>query len=341
MPVNKYALLRYQIIDKMIRNKYHPYPSKEDLRRACEDELYGEGSDRISDSTIEKDLWALRNESLLGYDAPIKYSKLEKGYYYEDPNYSISKISLNEDEIEAIKLAVNTLDQFKEIDLFKDFQFAINKIADRINLTDDITDKSISKFIEFDQVPEVKGSSYLADLFLAIKKRKRIKLTYKKFKDDAVERVYDLDPYLLKEYNHRWYLIAFDTKKEYFKTYGLDRIEGMALTPQRYKINPYFDADKFFKNCYGITTFEEEPQEIKLSFTSLQARYILSKPMHHSQKVIKETNSEVVVSIYVRYTWELVMDILAMGSNVKVLGPPSLKKKIKSILKESLEFYTS
>ena len=78
MPSNKYALFRYRIIDKLISNKYKPYPSKEDLRNACEDELYGIGSERIFDSTIEKDLWAMRNESLLGYNAPIKYSKLEK-----------------------------------------------------------------------------------------------------------------------------------------------------------------------------------------------------------------------------------------------------------------------
>ncbi len=340
MPANKYALLRYQIIDKMIGNKYNPFPTKEDLRNACEEQLYGEDSGRISDSTIEKDLWAMRNESLLGYNAPIRYSKLEKGYYYDPKNFTISKISLNDEEIEAIKLAVNTLDQFKEIDVFKDFQFAINKIADRINLTEDINDSSIRKFMEFDRVPQVDGTEHLSGLLEAIKKRRSITVTYKKFKDDAVERVYQLDPYLLKEFRHRWYLIAYDAEKEYFKTFGVGRIIAVEQTKTRYKINSYFDADRFFKNCYGITTIkDDDPNEIKLSVTPDQARYILSMPMHHSQKVVKRNDKEVVISIFVRVTWELIMDILAMGSNVKVISPAGVKNTVKKILKDSLNNY--
>jgi len=339
MPSNKYALFRYHIIDKLISNKYNPYPSKEDLRSACEDELFGLGSGRISESTIEKDLYAMRNESLLGYEAPIKYSKLEKGYYYDDPNYTISKISLNEQDEEAIKFAVNTLDQFKGINVFKDFQFAIEKIADRINLSEKLEDASIDKYMEFDQIPVVKGSEYLPNLLEAIKKKKKVQLIYRKFDDGAEEKTYQINPYLLKEFKHRWYLIGYDCEANYFKTYALDRIEDVSLTQEKYKLDSYFDADKFFKNCYGITAFDEDPVEVKLSFTPFQAKYVLSMPLHHSQKIISETKDEIVLSIYVILTWELVMDILGMGNNVKVLSPVNLKNKVKEILEESLKNY--
>ena len=118
MPANKYALLRYRIIDKCIRNKYRPYPSKEDLRQACEDALYNSLDERISDSTIEKDLFAMRNEEGLGYMAPIKYSRELNGYFYTDPEYSINDIPLNEEDIDAIKFAALTLSQFKSISVF-------------------------------------------------------------------------------------------------------------------------------------------------------------------------------------------------------------------------------
>ena len=64
MPANKYALLRYRIIDRCITQK--SYPTKEDLRAACEEALYGSDGENISISTIEKDIWAMRNESELG-----------------------------------------------------------------------------------------------------------------------------------------------------------------------------------------------------------------------------------------------------------------------------------
>ncbi len=339
MPSNKYALLRYRIIDKLISSKYRPYPSKEDLRNACEDELFGLDSGRISDSTIEKDLYAMRYENLLGYHAPIKYAKIEKGYYYADPDFSISKISLSEQDEEAIKLAVNTLDQFKGIKVFKDFQFAIEKIADRINLSEKLEDASIDKYMEFDQIPVVKGSKYLPKLLGAIKKKKKVQLVYKKFEEGAAEKTYQINPYLLKEFRHRWYLIGYDCGENYFKTYALDRIIALSLTKDNFKLDAYFDSDKFFKNCYGITTFDEDPVEVKLSLTPFQAKYVLSMPMHHSQKIITETKDEIVISIYVRLTWELLTDILGMGTNVKVLAPVKLKNKVKKILQESLKNY--
>ena len=77
----KNAQLRYRIIDRSIRNKYSPFPTKDNLRQACEEALYGEGTgENICDSTIEKDLFSMR----IDHDAPIKYSKKEKGYFYED-----------------------------------------------------------------------------------------------------------------------------------------------------------------------------------------------------------------------------------------------------------------
>ncbi|MFM9984219.1 MAG: hypothetical protein ACKVOK_03255, partial [Flavobacteriales bacterium] len=67
MPANKYALLRYRVIDRCLKNKGKPYPTREDLRQACEEDLYGAGGEAISLSTIDKDIWAMKNEGELGY----------------------------------------------------------------------------------------------------------------------------------------------------------------------------------------------------------------------------------------------------------------------------------
>jgi len=99
MPHIKNALIRYRIIDRMLRNKYKPYPSKQQLREACEEELFGSQGANICDSTIEKDMFAMKME----HDAPIKFSKRNGGYYYEDPDFSINDIPLSEDELSSIR----------------------------------------------------------------------------------------------------------------------------------------------------------------------------------------------------------------------------------------------
>ena len=94
MPHIKNALIRYRIIYRMLRNKYKPFPSKEALRTACEESLFGsESGAHICASTIEKDLFTMKME----HDAPIRYSKKNGGYFYEDPDFSINDVPLSED----------------------------------------------------------------------------------------------------------------------------------------------------------------------------------------------------------------------------------------------------
>jgi predicted DNA-binding transcriptional regulator YafY len=125
-----------------------------------------EGSD-ICDSTIEKDLFAMR----MDFDAPIKYSKRDKGYYYEDENFSIDKIPLSEDDIEAIKFATNTLMQFRDVSIFKQFGFAIDKIFDRVHIANNPTDEMVENYVQFENQPVTFGNEMLPELLKAIKER--------------------------------------------------------------------------------------------------------------------------------------------------------------------------
>ena len=87
MPHIKNALIRYRIIDRMLRNKYKSYPSKEALRTACEEALFGsEDGAHICASTIEKDLFNMKME----HDAPIRYSKKDGGYFLQNIELAMS-----------------------------------------------------------------------------------------------------------------------------------------------------------------------------------------------------------------------------------------------------------
>jgi predicted DNA-binding transcriptional regulator YafY len=317
MPHIKNALLRYRIIDKCIGNKYNPYPTKQDLREACEEALYGssEGA-HICDSTIEKDMFAMKME----HDAPIKYSKKHKGYYYEDPDFTINEIPLTADDMEAINFAAKTLSQFRNVKMFEQFGTAIDKIVDSVNIS---SDKDAGQYVQFETIPGDSGSEYLPTLLEAIKRKFKVKFDYASYeKGDYKERV--VIPLLLKQYRNRWYLISWDINSEGYRTFGLDRIEELEVTKEIVHHPVDFDPDLYFKHSIGITS-GEEPQEIILKVEPVAAKYLDSLPLHHSQKVKEMNDDHFIFSLFVSITEELRRELLSFGGDVQVVTPDSLR----------------
>lgn len=339
MPANKYALLRYRIIDRCLNNPGNPYPDKETLRHACEEALYGSDGEHISDSTIEKDLWAMRNESELGYYAPIKYSKEHKGYYYEEDGYSINELSLNDEDLEAIRFAATTLFQFRKVPIFRQYQHAIEKIIDRMNISPDMQDKELARFVQFEQGDVSEGSEHLSTLLDAIKGTREIHFDYRKF-NSAETSTYTAHPYLLKEYRNRWYLIAFIPEKEEVRTFGLERIQAIRPGDKKFERQKDFNADHFFKHSIGITRAGEEPTEILLRFKASEAPYLKSLPIHQSQQIMSENKDEILVRLFVLETYELYSLLLSYGDRVEILSPMKLRERFKTILEGALNSYT-
>lgn len=337
MPANKYALIRYRIIDKVIGNKFKKYPSLEDLRLSCEEALFNSNHEHVSTSTIEKDMRAMRKESGLGYYAPIAYSKEYKGYYYTEEGYTIDSMPLNDEDIEAIKFAAITLSQFQNIDLFKQFGSAIDKIIDRVSISDNFQDTEIEKLVQFEDAPRARGSEFLSQILKVIKDKEEISISYKSFIDDTKKNRI-IHPYLLKEYRQRWYVIGIDTNDQKIKTYGLDRIESIKATDRLFRVSPDFDPDTYFKYSIGITNDNSKPQTIHLKFNSQQANYIKSQPLHNSQ-VIRELKNGIEAQLKLIVSPELIMQIQSFGDSVEVLKPKQLREKIKDNLEKALQNY--
>lgn len=319
MPANKYALLRYRIIDDCLTNKGRKFPTKEDLKYACEQALYGSSDERISISTIEKDMWAMKNEGELGYYAPIAYSKLEKGYFYEDPEYTIKEISLSEEDKEAIRFAATTLFQFKDLAIFDQFGSAIQKIMDRLSISPEIQDDAIDRFVQFENTPMAKGTDLLPILLQAIKETRELRFRYISFLDESEsERV--LHPYLLKEYRNRWYVIGKDADAGKVKTFGLDRISDLSIRENYFTVDKSFDPETLFKYSFGITA-GGTPEKIVLKFASQEGRYVKAQPLHPTQKIINESADGLTVELKVIPSYELKATIRSFGTGVKVIEP--------------------
>ncbi|TNF48767.1 MAG: WYL domain-containing protein [Bacteroidetes bacterium] len=323
MPHIKNALIRYRVIDRCLRNKFRPFPSKKELREACEEELYGsvEGAN-ICDSTIEKDMFQMKME----HDAPIRYSKRHGGYYYEDPDFTISDIPLTDDDLEALSFAVKTLQQFKESNVFKQFGSAIDKISDRVAVSK--TEDSES-FIQFEQSSSEGGSEFITDLLGAIKSSNLVEFDYGKFDSEELDHRKVL-PLLLKQYRNRWYLISFDVIKNEYRTFALDRFDSLDICDERASRPKDFNPDNFFKHSIGITSGKESPQMIRFKASELASKYIDSLPLHGSQKIDKMLDDGYVFSLYVIITEELIREFMSYGGAVQILEPITLKNEIRS-----------
>jgi len=333
MPLNKEALIRYRVINRCLVDS--KYVSKAKLIRACEEAL---DIAPIGERTIDQDIHDMREDTRLGFHAPIRHSREKNGYYYDDPDYSIDNIPLNEEELEALSFASTMLEQYKHIDLFTTFTGAVQKIVDAVNIRRMLKTEPSSPFIQFESVPEMKGSEYLMEIIEAIRDKKVIEIKHKRFDSDKAY-LHLVHPYLLKEYRNRWYLIGLNDDIEQIRTYGLDRIQEISVNREIEFFDAGFDPAEYFKSAIGIIAPETKPQEVLLKFAKDQGQYVITQPIHESQEIVEETDTHVIISLHIIPTFELVSLILGWGAEVEVIKPGSLRKRVKGIVEGMNDLY--
>jgi proteasome accessory factor B len=183
------------------------------------------------------------------------------------------------------------------------------------------------------------GTEHLFGLLHAIKNRLQIKFTYHKFwEEEPTHR--EVYPYALKEFKNRWYLLAKERYDTVVKTYGLDRIRDLEIITNTFQYPADYSAEEQFRYCFGIIAPNDlEPQEVILSFTHGQGKYIKSLPLHHTQKVLTDSKSELKISLRIFITFDFVMELLSYGDKIKILHPQSLANEIKQTHERAFKQY--
>ncbi|MEO6453310.1 MAG: WYL domain-containing protein [Ginsengibacter sp.] len=329
MPVNKSALLRYRIIDACLTNRQRTYPSIDFIIKKIEEQLDAS----LSASMFNKDIKQMK----MIYGAPIKYDRYHSGYCYTEPDFSIKEFPLTHDEIEALDFSTALFQQLKGTKMFQQFENAINKVIEGYRISK-IINKSENQILQIEEPLRMEGSQWLEIILKSIIEKDCLKITYKGF--GRPEKEHELSAYLLKEYRNRWYAVGFVPKAKRILVFALDRITNIAGSTSKYVSDENFIPSEFFNYSLGITQIHEAtPQKIVLSFLPAQAEYIISQPLHHSQKIIVQNSKEARIELHVYITQELKMLILSYGENVTVLSPASLKKEIKDCIEKMQQLY--
>ncbi len=195
--------------------------------------------------------------------------------------------------------------------------------------------KESLQYISFDG-KQFTGYHHIETILDAIIQSRVLKITHQKFDNKEAER--EVKPYLLKEYNNRWYLVGYDSTSKNIRNFGLDRIDKIKITDEKFDNTEAVSVKDRFKNCIGIVGINP-PEEIVLKFDNSQIEYFRTYPWHESAKIEKNENGEWIVSMFVSVNYELEQLILMNQAYVQVLKPNHLVKSMKALLAKALKKY--
>ncbi len=293
------SIMRYHLIISKL--KKHPASLKE-MNAFLERESEFRGYNLVRDKrTFKRDLDAIRSI----YNIDIQYS-FKKGIY---------EIIQDEESDKNLRM-VEALDLFNAL-----------KISE-----------NITNIIHFEKRRPI-GSEHLNGVLHAIQNKIQIKFSYQKFWENSLEKR-DVEPHALKEFKNRWYLLGMDTNKGEIRTYALDRMSNLIISNRKFQHKIKINVNEFFKNCFGIIVPKDEMvEEVILSFDAFQGKYIKSLPLHETQEVLIDNETEVRVKLNIYLTFDFIMEVLSYGDKVKVIKPKSLIEEINEEYRNSIGKY--
>lgn len=257
-----------------------------------------------SERTLQRDMEELKSE----FEIDLVYDKKYRGYYIEKNTKTDTIIQF----IRNMSLQANLLE--------------FSKISQESNA------------IILKEEYYLKGIEWIPVLLDAIQHHLYIELTYHKFYEKQPD-VYSFQPYGLKEFLGRWYVVGLLKGETNVIKFGVDRIVDLKIADKKFKINKEIDLTTYFSRMIGIIDEGGDREPVVLSFTPFQANYIRTLPLHWSQKEILTNEKEVQFEYYLLLNHELMQKILSYGAEVKVIKPAALQAKHKEWLKNALAKY--
>jgi predicted DNA-binding transcriptional regulator YafY len=338
MPTNKNAIVRYKILDDVLSDRHHYYDIN-DITDIVNDHLIDYGYADVTRRCIEKDLnflesapfYADLTRERIGGKSRIRYTKSD---------FSIFSKELTDDEESLLAEVLNTLGQFDGLIGFDQLE----------GLRLGLGLKERQKIISFSGNAYLKNSNMLSSLFSFISNKQVINVTYHTFADPT-QKTIAVYPYLLKQYNDRWYLICADIRDNFVLNFALDRIDNCEALPEKsYK---EYDGDIFerFEDIIGVTLPKDaECTPIIIWVSNKQLPYILTKPIHGSQRIPGEDvqrqlhagrpdlEGGTFVELNCVINTELKQNLFSFIDSVVVVSPLSLaaemKEKITNLAKK-------
>lgn len=327
MATNRHAQIRYTLLDRCFSNFNRLY-TYDDLLEEVNDVLYDLGTEGIKLRQLQYDIDHMKSDAgwAIEFDESLKKGR-KKAFRYFDKNFSIANHPLNVDDIEQLETTISILSRYKHRAEFSWLEELIPRMEQAFNLVAN-GDNGI---VSYQENLDLKGREHIGVLFNLILKRKQIRVIYEPYGKPQFNVI--VYPYHVKQFNNRWFLFCYNEEYQSISNYPLDRILSIEELAEEFEPSTINWLD-YFDDIIGVTKPEEgKVEKIVLRFSEQRINYVLTKPLHGSQKVDKSDGVGRCISIEVIPNHELYQLILSYGADVEVVLPSEIRNEINKKIK--------
>ncbi len=339
MATNKNALIRYKHLDSLLSDRHHYYDIN-DLTEKVNELLQDEGFHTVTRRCIEKDLVYLTERP---FCAPIKRFKHngKNCVTYKSPSFSIFMQEMSREERHLLREVLNTIGQFDGLDNFE----WLDKFKSGLGNT------RRRQIISFSNNPYLKNSNLLGTLFDMISNKVVVRLSYHTFADQTIRSI-DFHPYLLKQYNDRWYLLGAADSDKAILHFALDRTDEVEPLPEKKYADCPEDLSERFEDIIGVTLPKDKNTEKILFWVSSTSKgYVETKPIHGSQAQLRGEREQQLREQYSQLeggafftidcinNYELIRELCSFGKELIVLEPSSIRHEVFNRISMMVEKY--
>jgi predicted DNA-binding transcriptional regulator YafY len=197
--------------------------------------------------------------------------------------------------------------------------------------------KSVHNRIVLESIPS--NGEYLQTVIDAMKKNTMVRFTYHKYSStETTDNI--VEPYLVKLFHRRWYMICRYPETSQFRTFSFDRMLNLESSDIHFKMDKKFEAIEYFEDCFGIVKDDETPVERVVVRAYEKERYYLRDlPLHPTQRLINRGDGFVDYECKLKPTLDFMGYLLSRGSFVKVIAPQWVADKVKQMHMDATKRY--
>lgn len=327
------AELRYQVLDRCFSDKTRYY-FIDTLLKAVNSALRNDGWKEISERTLWNTIKEMENNPNWNVILTNKKKDGRRYFRYEDPSYSIYRQDLDERQLAQLKSMLLMLQQFHDLEEFDRIKELLKQLENHYNFTLGDTQNIIS----YDTDREVQGIEHLSRLFEAITAQQALEITYQPYNKESYTRV--VHPYYIKQYNGRWFLFGLEINEPYrnITNMALDRILHIDVSLVPYIPNTEYDFKEYFADIIGVSIKKhQESVKIELRVAKQRMPYILTKPIHGSQR--NRRQAEGIIELELIPNREFYQRLLSFGGDIEILSPDFVREEMAKKAEELYHLY--
>ena len=328
MNLSKSAFRRYKVIDGLLRNPMRKYPTMEEIIDACLDKLDFEPSRE----TIQKDLANMRLPYPDGFDAPVRWCARNRGYEYTDSNYSLAGVSLRQEELDTIEEAVDLIRSIGGSRISEQFNNAVEKLLSA-TIERNIKAEEKRPILQTMIPPVSRGFEHFDCFYKACKEKIPVSFIHFSYKKRKYSHI-NLHPFLIKEFENRWYVIGYSENHNEVRTFGMDRVSEPLMLKKKFIKVDSTSIDAHLNDIYGVFPIPEAKKEvIRIHVSQMGTHYMQAYPLHESQSIAKNSEGTSEITFNLIPSIELARYFLSQGRHVHIISPKWFHKFTQDLTK--------